>query len=34
HIQNVYSKIGVTTRAAAVLYAVEHGLIRPGETQA
>ncbi|TIT61037.1 MAG: HD domain-containing protein, partial [Mesorhizobium sp.] len=34
HIQNVYSKIGVTTRAAAALYAVEHGLIRPGETQA
>jgi DNA-binding NarL/FixJ family response regulator len=33
HIQNVYSKIGVTTRAAAALYAVEHGLIRPGETQ-
>jgi hypothetical protein len=24
----------VTTRAAAALYAVEHGLVRPGETQA
>lgn len=34
HIQSVYSKISVTTRAAAALYAVEHGLIRPGETQA
>nr|WP_308462334.1 HD domain-containing phosphohydrolase [Mesorhizobium sp. INR15] len=34
HIQSVYSRIGVTTRAAAALYAVEHGLIRPGETQA
>ena len=34
HIQSVYSKIGVTTRAAAALYAVEHGLVRPGETQA
>jgi DNA-binding CsgD family transcriptional regulator len=26
HIQGVYAKIGVSTRAAAVLYAVEHGL--------
>ncbi|ESY99895.1 HD domain-containing phosphohydrolase [Mesorhizobium sp. LNHC209A00] len=34
HIQSVYSKIGVTTRAGATLYAVEHGLIRPGEMQA
>ena len=34
HIQSVYAKIGVTTRAAAALYAVEHGLVRPGETQA
>ena len=33
HIQSVYAKIGVTTRAAAALYAVEHGLVRPGETQ-
>ncbi|ESY65835.1 LuxR C-terminal-related transcriptional regulator [Mesorhizobium sp. M0051] len=33
HIQNVYAKIGVTTRAAAALYAVEHGLVRPGETK-
>lgn len=34
HIQSIYSKIGVTTRAAATLHAVEHGLIRPGETTA
>jgi HD-GYP domain-containing protein (c-di-GMP phosphodiesterase class II) len=28
HIQNLYSKIGVTTRAAAALYALEHGLVQ------
>jgi HD-GYP domain-containing protein (c-di-GMP phosphodiesterase class II) len=28
HIQNLYSKIGVTTRAAAALYALERGLVR------
>ncbi|GAC1577395.1 MAG: HD domain-containing protein [Candidatus Elarobacter sp.] len=27
HIQNVYSKIHVSTRAGATLYAVEHGLV-------
>ena len=26
HIQNLYSKIGVTTRAGAALFAVENGL--------
>ena len=26
HIQNLYSKIGVSTRAGAALYALEHGL--------
>jgi HD-GYP domain-containing protein (c-di-GMP phosphodiesterase class II) len=30
HIQNIYSKIGVTTRAAAALFAVERGLVQPG----
>jgi HD-GYP domain-containing protein (c-di-GMP phosphodiesterase class II) len=30
HIQNLYSKIGVTTRAAAALYALERGLIQHG----
>ena len=28
HIQNVYSKIGVSTRAAAALWAMQHGVIR------
>ena len=28
HIQNLYSKIGVTTRAGAALYAIEHGLVQ------
>ena len=27
HIQNLYSKIGVTTRAGAALYALEQGLV-------
>jgi len=30
HIQNLYSKIGVTTRAAAALYALERGLAQHG----
>jgi HD-GYP domain-containing protein (c-di-GMP phosphodiesterase class II) len=34
HIQSIYGKIGVTTRAAAALYAVEHGLHRAGEAPA
>ncbi len=28
HIQNLYSKIGVTTRAGAALYALERGIIQ------
>jgi HD-GYP domain-containing protein (c-di-GMP phosphodiesterase class II) len=28
HIQNAYAKIGVSTRAAATLFAMEHGLIK------
>jgi DNA-binding NarL/FixJ family response regulator len=28
HIQHIYSKIGVSTRAAAALFAMEHGLLR------
>jgi HD-GYP domain-containing protein (c-di-GMP phosphodiesterase class II) len=28
HLEHVYAKIGVTSRAAAVLYAVERGLLR------
>jgi HD-GYP domain-containing protein (c-di-GMP phosphodiesterase class II)/DNA-binding CsgD family transcriptional regulator len=31
HIQNVYRKIGVSTRAAATLFAMEHGLVPWGE---
>ena len=26
HVQNIYTKIGVSTRAGATLWAVEHGL--------
>jgi len=31
HVQNVYSKIGVSSRAAATLFAMEHGLVAWGE---
>ncbi len=31
HIQNAYAKIDVSTRAAATLYAMEHGLMTWGE---
>jgi DNA-binding CsgD family transcriptional regulator len=31
HIQTAYRKIGVSTRAAATLFAMEHGLIAWGE---
>jgi len=31
HIQNAYAKIGVSTRAAATLFAMEHGLVVWGE---
>ena len=31
HIQNAYSKIDVSTRAAATLFAMEHGLVAWGE---
>jgi DNA-binding NarL/FixJ family response regulator len=31
HIQNAYRKIGVSTRAAATLFAMEHGLLAWGE---
>jgi HD-GYP domain-containing protein (c-di-GMP phosphodiesterase class II) len=31
HIQNIYAKAGVATRAAATLYALENGVITPGE---
>ena len=31
HIQNAYGKIGVSTRAGATLFAMEHGLAAWGE---
>jgi HD-GYP domain-containing protein (c-di-GMP phosphodiesterase class II) len=31
HVQNAYRKIGVATRAAATLFAMEHGLVAWGE---
>jgi HD-GYP domain-containing protein (c-di-GMP phosphodiesterase class II) len=31
HIQNAYRKVGVSTRAAATLFAMEHGLVAWGE---
>jgi DNA-binding NarL/FixJ family response regulator len=31
HIQNAYRKIGVSSRAAATLFAMEHGLLAWGE---
>ena len=34
HIQSIYGKIGVATRAAAALYAVEHGVLKAGEAPA
>ena len=34
HIQSLYSKIGVTTRAAAALYALERGLVQHGMSAA
>jgi DNA-binding NarL/FixJ family response regulator len=27
HVQHIYAKIGVSTRAAAALFAMQHGLI-------
>jgi HD-GYP domain-containing protein (c-di-GMP phosphodiesterase class II) len=30
HVEHVYTKAGVTTRAGATLFAMEHGLLSPG----
>ena len=27
HVQHIYTKIGVSTRGAAALFAIEHGLL-------
>src|SRR4029077_2988026 len=32
HIQRLYGKAGVSTRAGATLFALEHGLVGPDET--
>jgi DNA-binding NarL/FixJ family response regulator len=29
HVQHVYRKLGVSSRAAVALFALEHGLIEP-----
>ncbi len=29
HIEHIYAKIGVSTRAGAALFAVQHGLVSP-----
>jgi HD-GYP domain-containing protein (c-di-GMP phosphodiesterase class II) len=34
HIQSIYGKLGVNTRGGATLFALEHGLLTPGQTQA
>ena len=31
HIQRIYAKIGVSTRAGATLFALSHGLLPAGE---
>ena len=31
HVQNAYRKLGVSTRAAATMCAMEHGLVAWGE---
>jgi len=30
HTSSIYSKLGVSTRAKAILYAIQHGLVEPG----
>ena len=32
HVQNAYAKMGVSTRAAAALFAMQHGLVMWGES--
>ncbi|MGH3333501.1 MAG: response regulator transcription factor, partial [Nocardioidaceae bacterium] len=31
HVQHIYTKIGVSSRAAAALFAMEHGLLAKGD---
>ena len=30
HLSNIFTKVGVSTRAAATAFAFEHGLVHPG----
>lgn len=34
HIQHIYDKIGVSTRAAAALWAIQHAVVGPGDATA
>ncbi len=34
HVEHIYAKIGASTRAAAGLYATQHGLLADEETAA
>ncbi len=34
HVEHIYLKVGVTNRAGAALFAVEHGLLGPAEDEA
>ena len=34
HLEHVYQKIGVSTRAAAALFAMQHHLVEPDDTEA
>ena len=30
HLEHIYAKIGVSNRVGASLFAVQHGIVRPG----
>jgi DNA-binding CsgD family transcriptional regulator len=34
HVEHIYTKLGVTNRALASLFAAKHGLIAVGDAQA
>jgi len=34
HVEHIYTKLGVTSRAAATLFAIEHGLVGSYEAPA
>jgi DNA-binding NarL/FixJ family response regulator len=33
HVSNIFTKLGLSTRAAATAYAYDHGLVRPTYTE-